>query len=262
MDLGLKGKSAFLFGAGRGMGAATARVLAGEGARPVLFALNEQPMRALAEELGGGAGATPWHTIDMMDTASVDAVTGAAMQAHGVPDLVLISAGAAQGGLFWDIPDQTWDDALGLKFMGMVRVLRVLAPLMKERGSGRIVVIVGNNGKQPYSKMLPGSAANAACLAVVRGLGEELALHGVTISALNPGPTRTDRWTRLIDRLARETGRPAAEIDAERMAEMPKGRIGTAEEMAHLAVMLMSDHADMVTGVSLTVDGGATKAIA
>lgn len=262
MDLGLDGKRAFLFGAGRGMGAATARVLAGEGARPVLFALNAEPMRSVAVEVGGAEGPVPHHTLDMTDSASVDQVVNAAVNAHGVPDLVLISAGAAQGGLFWEIDDRTWDDALGLKLMGMVRVLRVLAPLMKTRGSGRIVVIVGNNGKQPYSRMLPGSAANAACLAVVRGLAEELAPHGVTVSALNPGPTRTDRWTKLIDRLARETGRPAAEIDAERMADMPKGRIGTAEEMAHLAVMLMSDHADMVTGVSLTVDGGSTKAIA
>ena len=262
MDLGLEGKRAFLFGAGRGMGAATARVLAADGAQPVLFALNEEPMCTVAAEIGGGDQVAPFYTVDMTETGSVNQVIETAVAEQGVPDLVLISAGAAQGGLFWEIDDRRWEDALGLKLMGMVRVLRVLSPLMKARGSGRIVVIVGNNGKQPYSRMLPGSAANAACLAVVRGLAEELAPHGVTINAVNPGPTRTDRWTKLIDRLAAESGRPREKIDAERMAEMPKGRIGTAEEMAHLAVMLMSDHADMVTGTSLTVDGGATKAIA
>jgi NAD(P)-dependent dehydrogenase (short-subunit alcohol dehydrogenase family) len=124
-----------------------------------------------------------------------------------------------------------------------------------------VVVVVGNNGRQPNAAMLPGSAANAACLAVIKGLADTVARDGVTINALNPGPTRTGRWSRLIEGLARQTNRPPAEIEAEQLARMPMGRIGEPIAMGRLAVILASDLADMVTGASLTADGGATKSL-
>ena len=262
MDLGLTGRTAFLFGAGRGIGAATALVLAAEGARPALFARTKAGLRATAQAIEAEGGSAPFHTVDLTDAASTETVIDGAIKAAGVPDLALLSAGAAKGGTFADLDDDVWADAMALKFMGTMRVLRALAPRMKARGSGRIVVVVGNSGRQPHPMMLPGSAANAACLALVRGLAEELAPHGVTLNALNPGPTRTDRWDTMIARLAAGSGRPTDEVEAEQLARMPKGRIGTADEMARLAVMLMSDAADMVTGTSLTADGGATKALA
>lgn len=262
MDLNLSGKVALIAGASKGMGAATARILAAEGARTILMARGEEPLAALRNELQAKGAQADIAVADMTDSAAVEAALADVRDRIGVPDICVVSAGAAQGGLFWDIGDETWQRAFDLKFMGMVRVLRAVAPLMKEAGRGRIVVVVGNNGRQPHPRMLPGSAANAACLAVIRGLAEELAPFGVTVTALNPGPTRTDRWDRLIDNLARTENRAFGEVEAEQLARMPKGRIGEAEEMARLIAVLCSDLADMVTGTSLTADGGATKAIA
>lgn len=258
MDLGLAGKAALVAGATEGIGRATAQVLAAEGAHVFALARRAEGLQALQKEIGGG-----WATADLTDTASTNAAVEAACDHFGTaPDVVVVSAGAAQGGLFWEIEDETWADAMNLKFMGTVRLLRAVAPRMARAGRGRIVVIVGNNGKQPSARMAPGSAANAACLAVISALAQELAPLGISVNALNPGPTRTNRWDVLIDRLARLEGRPRAEVEAERLATMPRGRIGEPEEMARLAAVLASDLADMITGTSLTADGGATRALA
>lgn len=258
MDLGLKGKTAIVAGATQGIGRATAEVLAAEGARVFSLARDGAELEKLSSTIGGG-----WAVADLTDTASADAAVQAAVDHFGAaPDILIVSVGAAQGGLFWELDDATWNTAMDLKFMGMVRMFRAVAPRMVEAGRGRIVAIVGNNGKQPSARMGPGSAANAACLAAVSALAEEVAAKGISVNALNPGPTRTARWDRLIDGLARTSGRPHAEVEAERLALMPRGRIATAEEIGRLAAVLASDLADMVTGTSLTADGGATRALA
>lgn len=251
MDLGLGGKRAIVFGASKGIGAAAARALAGEGATLALVSRSGDT---------GGVNGTGI-AADLTQTAGADRAVAEAVAALGGIDLAVISCGAAQGGNFADLPDQVWEDALALKFMGMVRALRALIPPMRTQGGGRIVVVVGNNGRQPNKALLPGSAANAACLAVIRGLADEVAMDGIRINALNPGPTRTDRWSTMIGRLARNSGRPMDRIEQEMLATQPLGRIAEPDEMGQLAAMLLSDAADMLVGTSLTADGGATKVI-
>ncbi len=251
MDLGLAGKCGIVFGASKGIGAAAARALAGEGARLALV--------SRSGDTGGVEGTGI--AADLTQTADANRAVEEAIAALGRIDLAVISVGAAQGGSFTDLADQVWEDALALKFMGMIRALRALIPPMRANGGGRIVVIVGNNGRQPSKALLPGSAANAACLAVIRGLADDVAADGIRINALNPGPTRTDRWSSMIARLSSQTAREPSEIEREMLAIQPLGRIAEADEMGRLAAMLLSDAADMLVGTSLTADGGATKVI-
>lgn len=253
MDLGLKGKATLIAGASKGIGAATARLMAREGARLVLAA---RDATALAVELGATAVAA-----DFTEAGSGDAAVQAALAAFGRLDVLVVSIGAAQGGLFWELDDAVWDAAFSLKFMGMVRLLRAAAPVMQAQGSGSIIVVVGNNGRQPHPRMLPGSSANAACLAVVKGLSEELAPHGVRVNAVNPGPTRTGRWDTLMTNLAAGSGRSAQAEEADQLARIPMGRANEPEEIARLVAMFASDLAPALTGASLTCDGGVTKAL-
>ena len=262
MDLGLRGKSALVIGASQGIGAEAARALAAEGCRVALAARSRPPLEALAAEIRQGGGEAFVLVGDLTVAGDADGMVAEAVSHLGGLDVLIISAGAAKGGDFFDLGDDVWDDAFSLKFMGMVRALRAAVPVMRAAGRGRVVVVVGNNGRQPGGAMLPGSAANAACLAVIKGLADTVARDGVTINALNPGPTRTGRWDRLIASLAAQGGRSAEEIEAEQLSRMPLGRIGDPASMGRLAVMLASDFADMVTGTSLTADGGATKALA
>ncbi len=258
MNLGLAGSRALVFGGSRGIGAATACVLAAEG---VELGLTARTAEALSPMLERYPSAQPI-VADLTRPGDAEQAVDAMIARFGGIDLAVISVGAAQGGDFVALGDPVWEEALALKFMGMVRALRALVPVMRAAGFGRIVVIVGNNGRQPHKAMLPGSAANAACLAVVRGLADDVAPHGIRINALNPGPTRTDRWQTLVGRLATTGGGDPAEVEAGLLAQQPLGRIAEADEMGRLAVMLLSDAADMLVGTSLTADGGANKGIA
>lgn len=257
MNLGLDGRVALVFGGSRGIGAASGRALAAEG---VSVALTARRHDALGDMLADIPDALPLEA-DLTRAGDAERAVAAVLAKHGRLDLAVISAGAAQGGAFGTLDDHVWEEAFALKFMGMVRALRAVLPPMREAGFGRVVVIVGNNGRQPSKLMLPGSSANAACLAVIRGLADDVAGDGIRINALNPGPTRTDRWTTMIDRIAGTSNRAPTDVEAELLAQQPLGRIAEADEMGRLAVMMLSDAADMLVGTSLTADGGATKGI-
>lgn len=255
MDLGLSGKVALIFGGSQGIGRAAAERLHKERATLALTA------RAVKNFTDSPEGALLL-AADLTTAGDAEQAVEAVIQHYGRLDILVISAGAAQGGVFWELDDQAWEDAWQLKFLGMVRALRAGALAMKDQQSGNIVAVVGNGGKQPNKRMLPGGAANAACLAVVRGLAEELAPHGVRVNAVNPGPTRTSRWDRLIGGLAASSGQSPAEIEAHQFANIPLGRITEPEEVANMIAFLGSDRSGTITGTSLTADGGMTAAIA
>ena len=256
MDLGLKGKVALVAGASAGIGAASARALAAEGARLALAARPSAALDALSRDLS--ALAVP---ADLTAPDSANAAVDAVVDLHGRLDILVISIGAARGGVFWELPDSAWEDAFALKFMGMVRLLRAAAPVMQAQGSGSIVVVVGNNGRQPQDRLGPGSAVNAACLAAVKALADALAPHGVRVNAVNPGPTRTGRWDRLMSNLSAGSGRSAQEEEADQLRQIPLGRINEADEMGRLVALIASDASATMTGAAITSDGGATRAL-
>jgi 3-oxoacyl-[acyl-carrier protein] reductase len=260
MDLGLDGKVALIFGGSKGIGLATAGILAAEGARLALTARALDAFDRLPPELSDGSVLRL--AADLTTEGAAAEAVQATLERFGRIDILVVSAGAAQGGVFWELSDEVWDAALGLKFMGTVRALRAVAPVMRAQGSGRIVVVVGNAGKQPSKRMLPGAAANAACLAVVRGLAEELAPCGVQVNAVNPGPTRTGRWTAQMEGLAAASGQSAAEVEEQFRKTIPLGRLSEPAEVARLIAVLASDVSGTTTGTSLTIDGGMTMAIA
>jgi NAD(P)-dependent dehydrogenase (short-subunit alcohol dehydrogenase family) len=263
MDLGLAGKVALITGASKGIGAASARVLAAEGAVLALAARSKAGLSALADELtqAHGVPASFW-AGDLRDAEAAGQAVDAAIAAHGRIDILVVSAGASQGGLFWDIPDRVWEDSLALKFMATIRTLRAVIPVMRVQRSGRIVVVAGNTGRQPAPRLLPGAAANAALLAVVKGLADEVAADGIVINAVNPGPTRTERWTGLMDAAAAARGVEADTVEQDYIRDIPMRRLGEPDEIARLIAFLASPVAGNITGTSVTADGGWTRASA
>jgi NAD(P)-dependent dehydrogenase (short-subunit alcohol dehydrogenase family) len=262
MDLNLKDKAAIVTGGNKGFGAVTAGLLAGEGARVLIAARNEQDLSATAQRIDQAHGVkVETLSADLTQTDGASKIATAALEAFGRIDILVNCAGASLGGVFWDIPDQVWQDSLDLKLMGTVRMIRAVLPAMREQSYGRIVTIAGNTGKQPHPRMLPGSAANAALLAVNTGLAQEVAADGIVLMAVNPGPSRTERWNKLMKNLAADAGKTVVEVEAGIMADIPQARLGDPKEIARLCVYLCSDVAGNMTGTSVTADGGWTKAL-
>jgi NAD(P)-dependent dehydrogenase (short-subunit alcohol dehydrogenase family) len=263
MDLCLLGKVALITGASKGIGAAAARALAAEGVTLMLVARSRERLSAVTDDLTHrhGVVASFW-AGDLRRPDAAGQAAEATLATHGRIDILVVSAGASQGGLFWDIPDQVWDDSLSLKFMATIRTLRAVIPIMRRQGSGRIVVVAGNTGKQPASRLLPGAAANAALLAVIKGLADEVAADGITINAVNPGPTRTERWSDLMQAAGIAKGVEPAAIEEGYIRDIPMRRLGEPDEIARLIAFLSSEAAGNITGTSVTADGGWTRAMA
>lgn len=260
MDLNLKGKVAVVTGGNRGLGAASARMLASEGAQVFLTARDGEKLAQQADAISNDFGAdADFLACDLTGADACDDVVKAAVGKYGRVDILVSAAGASQGGLFWEIPDQVWQDSFDLKFMATVRMMRAVLAPMREQGYGRIVAVVGNTAKQPSPRMLPGAAANAALLTVIKGVADEVAGDGVVVNAVNPGPTRTERWTNMMASLASQSGRSVAEVEGDFMDNIPMNRLGAPEEVARLITFFASDMAANLTGTSITADGGWTK---
>lgn len=263
MDLKLDGKVAIVTGGNRGLGAASARLLASEGARLFLTARDGEKLKQTADEISSQQKAEiKFQAADLTDTNAADKIAAAALEHFGRVDILINCAGASQGGVFWEISDQVWQDSLELKFMSTVRMMRAVMPSMRDNKYGRIVSVIGNTGKQPNSRMLPGAAANAALLAVTKGLADEVAGDGIVINAVNPGPTRTERWNTLMTNLGASAGKSVDEMEAGFIGKIPMNRLGEPEEIARIITFLASDAAANMTGTSITADGGWTQALA
>lgn len=263
MDLRLRGKVAMVSGASKGIGRAVAVGLAEEGARLALNARGAERLTAVAEEIARRYGvevvAIPG---DLSQLADIQAFVRRTVDRFGRVDILVNCAGSSQGGVFWEVPDEVWLDSWGLKLFGYVRLMREVLPHMIRQGGGRIVNVVGNSGRQPIPTMLPGGSANAALLAITKGVADAVAKHNIVVNAVNPGPIRTERWDGLMERLGKALGLSAAEYEATFVREIPMGRVGRPEEIADLVVFLASERASFLTGVSVTADGGMTRSMA
>lgn len=261
MDLQLQGKKIVIAGANGVLGRAIATALAAEKAVLILLGRETRGLEDFAAQLrANGAAQVAVLGCDLTSAESTDAaIAEAERQLEGI-DVFVSAAGAAQGGLFWEIDDAAWQRNLEVKLFGTIRALRAVAPRMVARRAGRIVLVVGNSAKQPEPRMLPGAAANAALLAIVRGLAEELGPHGVSINAINPGPVRSARWDSLMAAAAERDSQTVAETESRFLEKTALRRLATPEEIAAHVVFMASPRAAHVTGTSLTIDGGSSKA--
>ncbi len=260
MDLHLSNSKVVLCGATGLLGKTIALELAREGAAIALLGRNMQTLATLKAEVEtNGSPAVIAIECQLDSETSTNHAIRTAIDALGGIDVFIFAAGAAQGGIFWEMDDVTWKSNLEIKLFGAIRALRAVAPAMIARKAGRIVMVVGNSAKFPEPRMLPGAAANAALLAIVRGLAEELGPHGVSINAVNPGPVRSPRWDRLMEAAASREGIDVRQAEERFLEKTALRRLGSAEEVATHVVYLASPRAAHLTGTSITIDGGSTK---
>ena len=262
MELNLKDKTAIIAGASKGIGASTAFELAKEGCNIVLVARNKEKLEQLERKIYSKYQVKILSiATDIRDISNCEIVNQTSISSFSKIDILINSVGASQGGIFWEIDDHIWEESFDLKVLGTIKMIKAVLPDMIKRKSGRIVNIIGNTGKQPSPRLLPGSSANAALLTINKGLGEELAPHGIVVNAINPGPTKTERWVKLMEKLSKDTNRRIEEIENDFIKDIPLNKLAKPEDIAKIVIFLASDAAANMTGTCITADGGWTKGI-
>lgn len=267
MELGLAGKTAIITGGSAGIGYACAKALYGEGVSVVIAARDAERLENAAASIkaGGSSTATQPEIIpvsgDMSRAEDIQQLVETVLSRLGKVDILVNNAGSAPAGAFLSLPDEAYLNAWNLKLLGYIRMVRAVAPHMIERKDGRIVNIIGSAGRTPGPAFIAGGTANAALLNFTRGISKELARHNVRINAISPGSTATQRAERLAEQNAAARGISIEEYKAETARNIPLGHMVDPDEIAAMALLLVSDRAASITGIEILIDGGATPGV-
>lgn len=262
MDLGIKGKVAFVAAASRGLGRAVAEELAAEGASLVLCARNGETLRLVAEQIAETFGVPVFHVVaDVSNAEDVKNAVEAGIGKFGRIDILVTNAGGPPAGRFENLSREMWASAVDLTLNSVLELTGAVLPGMKERGWGRILNVTSIAAKQPVDNLMLSNSLRAAVTGFARTLANEVATRGITVNNILPGYTRTERIEELAGAAAEREGISRAEASAVWENEIPMKRLGEPREFAALAAFLVSERASYITGTSIAVDGGWIRSL-
>jgi len=254
MDLELKDKVAIVTGGTQGIGRAAALRLSQEGARVVIAARGRERLDAVAAEIGKGGGKALAVQADVSKPADCERLVADALKAFGRIDILVNNAGTSLTGEFESVTDALWQQDLDLKLFAAIRLCRLVVPLMRKQGGGRIVNITTIGAKQPRARSMPTTVSRAAGLALTKALSKEFAKDNILVNTVSLGLVQAGQH----EKKAEKAGKPVAELYKEMAKDIPLGRVGRADEAANVIAFLASGAASYVTGASINLDGGAS----
>jgi NAD(P)-dependent dehydrogenase (short-subunit alcohol dehydrogenase family) len=258
MDLGLTGRCALVTGGSRGIGLAAARVLVAEGANVALLARTREPLERAARELRAHSGRTVASVVaDTGEDESVLAAVRTVVEQLGAVDILVNAAATPATGA--PLREEDLEHEINIKVRGYLRCVRAVAPMMVERGWGRIINVSGLAARQTGS--ITGSIRNVAVAAMTKNLAEELGPKGVNVTVVHPGMTITETSAARFRALAAATGRNEEAIEADIASRVSIGRTVRAEEVADVIAFLASPRSIALNGDAIIASGGARGAI-
>lgn len=261
MDLGLQGKIALLTGASAGLGFATAKVLAQEGARIAINARDEERLSAAGDELAKTGAEVISLPGDVTDPETPAKLVGATLAVLGGLDLLFTNAGGPPPASFEDVTEEMWQDGIALSFMSHVRLIYAALPLLRGSSAPSVLTVTSISIKQPIPNLVLSNSIRAATAGLTKTLALELGPEGIRFNSILPSWTHTERVESLLaDRAERKSTSVEEEIDAQNK-QSPLCRMAQPEEFARAAAFLLSPAASYITGVMLPVDGGTYKGL-
>jgi 3-oxoacyl-[acyl-carrier protein] reductase len=243
MDLGLKGRVALVAASSKGLGKAVALGLAAEGAKLAICARGEEELQRTAADIPTEVLA---QTVDVTVEAQVRGFVEAVVRKFGRVDICVANAGGPPAKKFAATTADDWHAAVELNFMSTMFLAQAVLPHMQERRWGRFIAISSISVLQPVDGLILSNAARSAVRGLVKSLSNEYAPYNILVNNVCPGYTATERLKKL---------------DVHPEMQIPLGRVGTPEEFANLVVFLASERSSYITGVSIPVDGGWTRAL-
>ncbi len=262
MDLGLRGKRAFVAGSSRGLGFAIAQILMQEGCQVAINGRDEARLREAESALRRLGGASARVTAISGDVALPDVparLLPRAAEALGGLDLLVTNTGGPPAGAFADLTEQAWREATEALLLAHVRLVRAALPFLLSSPAASVLAVTSYSVKQPIPHLVLSNSVRSATVTLMKTLALELGPQGIRFNAILPGWTKTERVEALLAARARLNGTTPAREREKIEAQIPLGRMAEPEEFARAAVFLLSPAASYITGASLVVGGGIYK---
>lgn len=258
MDLGLKGKTALVTAASRGIGYASAMTLAKEGANIVMCARGQATLEEAADEIrknaAGGVVAEP---ADITSRNDIDRLVARASAEFGGCDILIAIGGSPARGAFGDINEDQLRQGFEMTVMALFRLVMTVLPHMRANKWGRIVTVQARSVREPIPALTVSNATRPGAAGLIKYLSREVARDGVLLNTVLPGRILTERFRQGAEK-AQVSHAEYLETQAK---ELPMGRLGDAQEVADAVAFLVSARASYINGVTLAVDGGQILSI-
>jgi NAD(P)-dependent dehydrogenase (short-subunit alcohol dehydrogenase family) len=255
MGAPLADQHAIVTGGGRGIGAAIAAALVGEGATVSVLGRDGRRLAAQVEALGG-SGRAQAVSVDVADEASVRAAFAAVQGRFGRVDILVNNAGQVESAPFARTDPALWQRMLDVNLTGTYLCTRAALPEMVARGAGRIVNVASTAGLVGYAYVAAYCAAKHGVVGLTRALALECAKSGVTVNAVCPGYTETDIVSTAVANIVAKTGKTESEARAALVACNPQGRMVQPAEVASAVLWLCLPASAAITGQAIAVAGG------
>jgi 3-oxoacyl-[acyl-carrier protein] reductase len=257
MDLKLHNKVALVLAASKGLGKAIATALSAEGAIVVIGSRDKKELDNTAAEITRLTGNPVLAlTVDVADAGEIAAFVKQAADTFGRIDILLNNAGGPPFDKFENIDDEQWLQAFNLNLMSVARTSKLVLPYMKQSGSGSIINIISGSVKAVLAGSVLSTAMRMGVVGMAKLMADEFGPYNITVNNVAPGLILTDRIKHTLPK----------DVDTEQAMKdkaksIPLGRIGNPEELAALVAFLASEKASYISGQTIQVDGGASRAI-
>ena len=262
MDTGLKGKTACVAGASRGLGRAAAAGLAAEGCDLALCARGEAGLARAAEEIASQFGVqASYRPVDLSQKGAAADFMAQTLERFGGLDVLVTNAGGPPAGGFDDFSEDDWRAAVELTLLPAQALVRAALKPMRAQGDGRIINMTSVSVKQPIAGLILSNSIRAAVIGWAKTLADEAGPQGIRVNNICTGWIHTERVDELLNHRARTQGVTKNQALKAIETAIPLGRLGRPSEYADLVVFLASDRSSYITGVSYLIDGGLRRGL-